>query len=330
MNILLNILNEIWGVTVEMTPFLLFGFLMAGILSVLISKDYVRRHLGGHGWMGSLKAALIGVPMPICSCGVIPLAASLRKHGASRGATASFLASTPQTGVDSLLITYALLGWVFAIFRAVVAFLSGLACGMAVAAVSPKDSAAVAPCEDECCQPSEQPIIQRMLAYGFLILPRNISKAVVLGIIISGILSGLIPENFFADRMGDSPMAMLVMLVIGIPLYVCSSASVPIALAFIKAGISPGAALVFLITGPATNAATLTTLWQIIGKKQLAVFLATLAICALVAGFLINGISPQLGIEEQTGHAEGHGGPMDWVWAALLIGILIKGMLPKK
>ena len=138
MDILLNILKEVWLVVVAMAPYLLFGFLMAGVLSVLISKDYVRRHLGGQGWLQSVKAALVGVPMPICSCGVIPLAASLRKHGASRGATASFLASTPQTGIDSLMITYALLGWAYAVFRAVVAFVSGILCGTAVSLVSPK------------------------------------------------------------------------------------------------------------------------------------------------------------------------------------------------
>jgi uncharacterized membrane protein YraQ (UPF0718 family) len=330
MNLLQNILNEIWLVTVAMAPYLLFGFLMAGVLSVLISKDYVRRHLGGHGWLGSLKAALIGVPMPICSCGVIPLAASLRKHGASRGATASFLASTPQTGVDSLMITYALLGWVFAIFRALAAFLSGVACGTAVSIVSPKEAEEPDVCVNECCKTEQPNVIKRMLSYGFLSLPRDISRAVVLGIILSGILSGLIPDNFFTDRLGDSPLAMLVMLGIGIPLYVCSSASVPIALAFIKAGISPGAALVFLITGPATNAATLTTLWKIIGKKQLVVFLATLSICALAAGFLMNYFTPTYGIGEKICQNCACGGAQDIIWAALLILILIKGMLPER
>jgi len=326
---LLNILKETLGITVEMAPYLLFGFLMAGMLSVLISRDYVRRHLGGHGWLGSFKAALIGVPMPICSCGVIPLAASLRKHGASRGATASFLASTPQTGVDSLMITYALLGWVFAVFRAVVAFVSGILCGTTVSLVSPKEEQEPVECEDECCAPNPQHIVKRMLTYGFLTLPRSISRAIVLGILLSGILSGLIPENFFSD-LGDSPVTLLIMLVIGIPLYVCSSASVPIALAFIKAGISPGAALIFLITGPATNAATLTTLWSIIGKKQLLVFLTTLALCALGAGFLMNTMDIQLGIGEAACACGEETGWFAYLCTAVLIGILTKGMLPEK
>ncbi len=329
MDLLLNILNEIRLVTLAMAPYLLLGFLMAGVLSVLISQDYVRRHLGGGGWLQSLKASLLGVPLPICSCGVIPLAASLRKHGASRGATASFLASTPQTGIDSLMITYALLGWVYAIFRAAVAFVSGIVCGMAVGAVSPKKEAEAPDCTDECCQPKNTPIIQRMLSYGFISLPRDIARAMVLGIVLSGIISGLIPENFFADRMGDSVAAMFLMLAIGIPLYVCSSGSVPIALAFIKAGISPGAVLIFLITGPATNAATLTTLWKIIGRKQLVVFLVILSLCALAAGFIMNSMELRLDVVGHACKSGVHAGWFEYLCATALIAILIKGMLPR-
>ena len=330
MELLLNILKEIWNVTVAMAPYLLLGILIAGVLSVLISQDYVRRHLGGGGWVQSLKAALLGVPLPICSCGVIPLAASLRKHGASRSATASFLASTPQTGIDSLMITYALLGWIYALFRAVVAFVSGIICGTAVGAVSPREEEMVSKCTDDCCQPKNTHIVKRMLSYGFISLPRDIARAMVLGIVISGIISGLIPENFFADRMGDSVATMFFMLLIGIPLYVCSSGSVPIALAFIKAGISPGAALIFLITGPATNAATLTTLWKIIGRKQLAVFLVTLSLCALAAGFIMNAMDLSLGIGEYTCKSGAHAGWFEYLCTAALLGILAKGMLPEK
>lgn len=330
MELLENILNEIWLVTVEMAPYLLFGFLMAGILSQIISRKFVDRHLGGGGIIGSIKAALVGVPMPICSCGVIPFAALLRKHGASRGATASFLASTPQTGVDSLMVTYALLGWVFAVFRALAAFLSGIICGIAVEAVPPSGNSEEKQEETETPQSNSNPILIRMLKYGFSTLPGKISRAMILGIIISGIISGIVPDNFFADYLGDSPLAMVLMLFIGIPIYVCSSASVPIALAFIKAGLSPGAALVFLITGPATNAATLTTLWSIIGKKQLFVFLVTLALCALAAGFIINFFSPNLGIQEQVCHTHHSDSPVSLVWAVLLIAILIKGVLPER
>lgn len=326
MKVLTNILFESWNLTVEMAPYLLFGFLFAGILSELISKEYVRRHLGGRGFFCAFKAALIGVPMPICSCGVIPLAATLRKHGASRGATASFLASTPQTGVDSLLITTALLGWVFAVFRILAAFLSGIICGMAVEQVPASPDEEKSPDTSEQKPVQNGPIALRMLRYGFLTLPQNISKSLFMGIIISGILSSLIPDNFLSSQAGQSPMTMFLMLIIGIPLYVCSSASVPIALAFIKAGISPGAALVFLITGPATNTATLTTLWKIIGKKQLIVFLITLSIIALISGFFMNLFEPTLGIHDIVCHKDTSCNALSTTWAITLILLLINGI----
>jgi len=330
MNFILTLFREIWLVTVAMAPYLLFGFLMAGILSELISKNFVRRHLGGRNWVQSLKAALVGVPMPICSCGVIPLAASLRDQGASRGATASFLASTPQTGVDSLMVTYALLGLPFAIFRAVVAFLSGVICGTAVEAVTTQAEMHA----DTRIEPHAKSVggtwlekLRRMFVYGFISLPKNISKPMIFGIILSGIISAVIPENYFADKMDSFWMAMVLMMVIGTPLYVCSSASVPIALAFITAGIPPGAALVFLIMGPATNAAALTTLWKLIGKKQLAVFMAALAVTAMGAGLLMNQFQMQVSTSAYACHTDGHTGPLQLAATAFLLLILAYGTI---
>jgi uncharacterized membrane protein YraQ (UPF0718 family) len=327
MTLIMTFLTEIWVVTVAMAPYLLFGFLMAGVLSELISRDYVRRHLGGRRWIQSFKAALFGVPMPICSCGVIPLAASLRDMGASRGATASFLASTPQTGVDSLMVTYALLGLPFAIFRALAAFVSGLIAGSAVEFVATKE-------EREQSQfteaPKQQhnglgPMLRRMFTYGFITLPCNISGAMIFGIVLSGIISSLVPDNYFADIGGGTFTLMLLMLVIGIPLYVCSSASVPIALAFIKAGIDPGAALVFLITGPATNAATLTTLGKILGRKQLFAFLSAIIVTAIGSGLILNQIPLQLDCTVYAcGCVEGTE-TMQLVPALLLLVVLLSG-----
>ena len=329
MEVLRNVLVEIWSITAIMAPYLLFGFLMAGVLSVVISKDFVRRHLGGSGWAQPVKAALMGVPMPICSCGVIPLAASLRGHGASRGATASFLASTPQTGVDSLLASYALLGGVFAVVRAVVAFLTGLVCGAAVGAVSDDGGEAAGgeeACDETCCAGLKAPGWRRALVYGFVTLPRGIGRAMAFGIVLSGVIGALVPPDFFASRIGHSPWAYLLMLAVGIPLYVCSSGSVPIALAFIKAGLSPGAALVFLIAGPATNAATLTTLWQIIGKKQTVVFMLVLALCALAAGVVLDGLGARFDVVGEVAPRVSESGALDFVWAGALLLTLGNGM----
>lgn len=326
MELPLRILREIWFVTVEMAPYLLFGFLMAGLLSVTLSKAFVQKHLGRHGTFDAVKAALIGIPLPICSCGVIPLAASLRQHGASRAATASFLASTPQTGVDSLLITYGLLGGAFTLIRALAALLSGILCGAAVGLISRGSNETPKLNMGGDCSPKGN-FIKRALTYGFVSLPRNIAPAMAIGLILSGIISALIPENYFADRMGDSIGSLFLMLLIGTPLYVCSSASVPIALAFIKAGLSPGAALVFLITGPATNAATLTTLWSIIGKKQLAVFLLALGGSAVGAGALMNQFAPVETISEMAAAPCTCTSSLQVAWGLLLCALLAHGIL---
>ncbi len=266
-----------------MAPFLLFGFAMAGILHVVLPTPWVVRHLGGTGWRPIVKAALIGVPLPLCSCGVVPVALSLRRQGASRGAVAAFLMSTPQTGADSILVTWGLLGPVIAIVRPIAAFVSGLLVGGAVgfdSAPAPESEAA----QTATAAPSVRPAWQRALRHGFCTLPSDIGRELLVGLLIAGLLTAIVPPNLFTDRIPAGWPAMLLMLAVGIPIYVCSTASVPIALGLIRAGISPGAAMVFLITGPATNAATLTTLGRILGRRSTVVYLASLIATALVTG----------------------------------------------
>ena len=278
-----------------MSPFLLFGFLVAGLLSVLVKPETVERHLGGRGFWQVFKAAVFGVPLPLCSCGVIPVAASLRRHGASAGATTSFLISTPQTGVDSIMVTLSLLGPVFAVFRPVVAFLSGILGGVLVNIFGYEKGAPAGghpTCTAECCSGVENHGggLMRALRYGFATLPRDIHKALIIGILVAGAISAAVPDDFFAGILGGGILSMLVMMAVGIPVYVCATASVPIAAALMMKGISPGAALVFLMTGPATNAATITTVWKVMGKRIAGVYLATVAASALAAGLILDAI----------------------------------------
>ncbi|MDZ4200461.1 MAG: permease [Kiritimatiellia bacterium] len=288
---LIRILVAAWGVTGQMAPYLLLGFLMAGLFSVWISPAWVERRLGKKGGRSSLLAALFGVPLPLCSCGVIPVAASLRRHGASRGATAAFLMSTPQTGVDSLLVTWGLLGPVMAVFRALVAFLSGSLCGMLVDrmdAAGPEESAGS---EDEASGPRiRRPWPVQALRHGFVVLTGDIHKAVLLGLLISGALGALLPPSALGEHIGQGLGAMLLMLLVGIPLYVCSTASVPIALALMHAGVSPGAALVFLVTGPATNAAMISAMVRLLGLRSTVIYLGVLVITAIGSGFALDGL----------------------------------------
>ena len=323
MDLALNILHECWFMLAAMAPYLLLGFLVAGLLSAFVKPAFVEEHLGKAGLKQVAKASLLGVPLPLCSCGVIPVAASLRRHGASQGATVSFLTSTPQTGVDSIMVTYGLLGPVFTMFRVVIAFVSGLICGGAVDALARKEEEGEAePPACPCGAETHGGRIRHALAYGFLTLPRDIGKALLVGIVISGLLSVAVPPDALHSSLRGGPLAMLAAMAIGIPMYVCSTGSVPIAVAMLKMGVSPGAALVFLITGPATNAATFTTLWRVLGRRSTLVYLASIAGCALAAGVLMDRLLPVTEIEEHI-HGQGALSPGQHLMGVLLLGLLI-------
>lgn len=296
MHSLIELLPACWVVLAQMAPYLLFGFLMAGVLSVLISPEWVERHLGGRGIGPIFKAALLGVPLPLCSCGVIPVTASIRKHGASRGATAGFLLSTPQTGVDSIMATYALLGPVFALYRPLVALLTGVLGGGLVSLFDQTDfggSRSVDPerpvCTDACCRPGvREHAVKRILRYGFITLPQDIAGALLAGILVAGVISVFVSEDFLAPYLGGGLPAIVIMMAVGIPIYVCSTASIPIALGFMHLGASPGAALAFLISGPATNAAAIAVVWRVLGRRTAIIYLCTVAVGALAAGWSLD------------------------------------------
>lgn len=286
MDELLNIIFSTWQILGEMSVYLLFGFLIAGILHVIIPQAFIERHLSGKGILKSVKAALIGVPMPLCSCGVIPVTASLKRHGAGKGATISFLASTPQTGIDCILITYGLLGWLFAVTRIITAFATGIICGTATELIDNQDDGKIEVSENPE-SPSKNKFFE-IFQYGFINLPKDIGKSLILGLIIAGLITTLVPKDLFTTYLNDPFLSMVVMMLIGLPLYVCSTGSVPIAAAFLQMGVNPGAVLVFLITGPATNAATVTIISKILNKKSAVIYLLTIAVCAFVAGAILN------------------------------------------
>ncbi len=290
-----------WMVLGEMSPYLLFGFAVAGVLSVFLSARWVERHLGGRGLGQVVKASAFGVPLPLCSCGVIPVSASLRKQGAGRGAVTSFLISTPQTGVDSILVTYSLLGPVYAIFRPLLALISGIVGGLVAGLTGGREAgnAPVPACQGDSCESTEPvqssakgPRWLQAIRYGFIDLPRDIAPTLLLGLVISAAITALVPADFFAGSLGTGWTGMAVMLLLAVPVYVCATASVPIAAALVLKGASPGAALVFLMTGPATNAATLATIWKVMGPRTVAAYLGSMLVCAFAGGFLLDAILP--------------------------------------
>lgn len=266
-------LHNVWSVVNELAPWLLVGCLAAGVMHVFLPGDFLSRHLGGKGVLSVLKAVLLGVPMPLCSCGVIPAAIALKKKGAGDGASLGFLISTPQTGVDSILVSAAFLSWPFALFKLLSAFILGLLGGLIANCVS-KDL--------------DRPIVKEALGnekrgfgdvYDFAVndLLYMIWRWLVVGILVSAAISTWLPEDLVGSWR-DIPLlySLLLVLLISIPLYVCATSSVPIAAALVHAGMPPSAALVFLMAGPATNMATIGAVYRAFGSKQLIVYLMTI------------------------------------------------------
>jgi len=328
--LLTQLVAETWTLLREMGPWLLLGFSVAGLLYVLIDPQTVERHLGGRGLAPVLKASAFGVPLPLCSCGVLPVAASLKQHGASRGATAAFLISTPQTGVDSIAVTYSLLGPVMAIVRPIAALVSGAIGGGVIDAADAGDggettSAAPAPVSRFASLPS-LPVftlppprrtlvgeLKKALHYGFVTLPRDLARPLAWGLLAAAAIGVAIPDDFFAGTLGGGWLGMVAMMVLGIPIYVCATASVPVAAALMAKGISPGAALVFLMTGPATNTAALATIWKLLGRRSVLLYLAAIALTALAAGFLLDAF---VGGQEAHIEAHHHGFLPNWLEVA--------------
>jgi uncharacterized membrane protein YraQ (UPF0718 family) len=343
---LTGIANECWLVFKEAAPFVIFGFFAAGLLKVLIPERLIVKHLGGNGFRSVFKASLFGVPLPLCSCGVIPVAVGLRKQGASKGATASFLVSVPETGIDSVAITWALLDPLMTIIRPVSAFITALATGSLInllPELPEQKVAAKTGTAESCCSANsdmstlltrEKPILHRLkdgVIYAFTDLLKDIGGWLLLGILIAGIISYFVPIDFVDRYLGGEYSSLLIMLIIGIPLYICASASTPIAAALVLKGLSPGAALVFLLAGPATNAATMTVVAKHLGKATTVVYVAAIAICSLVFGWVVNRIYEWLSIDvlDWASHAE-HG-EGSWIYLAsafVLIGLLLWNYRP--
>ena len=317
---LVDLFLEIAHIWSEMAIYILFGLLIAGILYIAFPKEKIISHLGGNTLYSVIKASFIGVPLPLCSCGVIPTAISLYRQGASKGATTSFLISTPQTGADSLLVTYSFMGPIFAVYRAITAFVSGIVGGVLVGSLdsgedvkSPDDrfgDAAISNCK--VCNEPENPSCEHnhslaaktraALKYGFIDFFSDIAGHILIGIVLAGVISYFLPDNFFSETIGTGFVSMLLMIVVGIPLYMCSTASVPVAYAMMLKGVTPGAALVFLMVGPATNMVTISVVGSVMGKRTLGLYLATIAGTSIVLGVLLNMIyditgAPVLGLD---------------------------------
>ncbi len=310
-SILARLTMAAWSVMLELAPWLLLGTLVAGLLHRLVPPGFIHRSF--HGRLGVLKAVALGVPLPLCSCGVIPAALGLKKQGASDKAAMAFLISTPQTGVDSILVSAGFLGWPFALFKVLSAGLLGVIGGYAVS------ERPLEPLPEE--EPAPKRTWRGAFDHGVEVL-QTIWRWLVFGVLASAALQVFVPTNGLAGFADGNPfLAVLFVLVLSVPLYVCATASVPIAAALVASGFPPGAALVFLIAGPATNVATIGAVYRTFGVRSLAVYLTTVILgsigLGLGFGFVLSPEASQI-----ASHAAHHG-----PWATMSAAALSAALL---
>lgn len=328
----MQLLNTLLYMLNEMSPYILLGFLIAGLLHAFVSQKMMARHLAGTGFIPVVKAAMFGVPLPLCSCGVLPTAIALRRGGASRAASTSFLVATPQTGVDSIAATWSLLGPVFAIVRPIAALTTSLFAGLAVGkSEKPEESVAcnVTVVEETAEEPkSVGKKFFSALRYGFVDLVSSIGSWLVAGLIIAALITIYVPDDFFVS-LGSRPLlAMIAVVLVAVPMYVCATGSIPIALSLMLKGLSPGTALVLLMAGPAANFASFTLISREMGKKAAAIYLGSIVAGAIAFGLAIDYLMPSSwftlsadGIGAACHHV--HFGLFPTICSAILVGLLI-------
>ncbi len=321
MSFLVSAAHESWNLLLESSPYVLFGLLVAGLLRVFLSPASVARHFGQGRFLSVFKASLLGVPIPLCSCGVLPAAVSLKKQGANNGAVTSFLISTPESGVDSIAITYGLLGPVMTVIRPLAAFVTALAAGLTENLVGfRKGEKPLAPdlscpvdacCTGEDCDPATHrrhhgfwEKVRAGMVFAFTDVWADMAGWFAVGIVLAGAIMALVPPDALSSWLGGGTGSMLLMLAVGIPLYICATASTPVAAALILKGVSPGAALVFLLAGPATNVTSLTVLLGVLGKRATAIYLTSIAVFSVLFGLATDALYRSLGYSGQALVAE--------------------------
>ncbi len=342
-------ISNLWSLFVDMSFYIVIGLLFTGFLHAFVKKDLVLKHIGKKSTASVVKASVLGVPLPLCSCGVVPTAIYLGKSGGSKGAVVSFLTSTPQTGVDSIIATYGMMGPLFAVYRAFAAFISGIVSGIATNIFCRNDKEEIIQTKSSCgcscegegssCSSSKEEDenitfiakLKKVFSYGFGEFLDEIAMHFVIGLLIAALISTIIPEQWLAN-FTNPIISMLIMLIIGIPMYICSTASIPIALSLIMKGLSPGAAFVFLFAGPVTNIASLTILSKSLGKKILLIYLTSAAVCSIIFGLLLDYIitaSGYTGLSDivASSHEDGH--PLYMTVVAIAFGVLVLVSLTK-
>ncbi len=312
--------HQLWQVMLDLSPSLLLGLFIAGLVHLYLPPGLVYRGLNRPDLRSAARASLIGVPLPLCSCGVIPTALGLRNQGASKGATTAFMISTPQTGVDSLLVSASFLGWPFALFKLAAAFVTGMIGGALVNRFTAPDAEPRSASVATAAEPGAGGI-RGALRYSLFELLAAIDLWVLAGVLVAALIATFIPPDYLAGRTWAQGLGgMLLVLAISIPLYVCTTGSVPIAASLIAAGMPAGTALVFLMAGPATNVATLGAVYRVLGTRVLAIYLGTVILMSILLGLGFDWLLQGVQVEEGS-HTHG----IDWI--AIGSALLLSGLL---
>lgn len=284
-----------------MSLYIMVGLLIAGILKQLIPDDFVSSHLGKNSMSSVVKATLFGIPLPVCSCSVIPLAQGLRKEGASKGAVQSFLISTPITGVDSVLATFSLFGLVFTLFRVLSSIIIAISVGLVQNFIQKEDehviSESVSSCG--CSSLTDKKKIFSFIGvfkYGYGTLFEDMAKALIIGLVLGSLFVTFMPKEYAQILFENQILTYFVVILFSMPLYTCATASLPIAAAFMLQGMSPGAVFIFLTAGPATSAVTMSVVYKMLGRTSLIIYTTIIAILALLFGYFYDTFFQELSI----------------------------------
>lgn len=338
--------DAFWELSIDMGIYILFGLLAAGILHQIISETWIQKHLGSETHGSVYKAALFGTPLPLCSCSVIPFAASLRRNGASKGATLSFLISTPITGIDSILATFGMFGWVFTLYRVFTSVVIAIAAGMLMNIFEPKEIVKKGFSFTSTAPKATPTIIQvtktddkkpfsvlGVFQYGLITLLGSFSKPLFWGLLLGAFITAAIPSNLHELFNDNRFLGYLIAVAIAAPMYVCATASLPIAASLIIAGVSPGAAFIFLSAGPATNTVTMGVVKSMLGTRALVIYLSVITIGSIAFGASIDMLFASLSITMNVDLHEQHG-ILEETAAVLMLGLigwhLIRGVFQKK
>lgn len=370
MDYLLLFFNSLLDLSNAMAPYILFGLIFAGVLHELVPDTIVSKHLGNSSILSVIKATLFGIPLPVCSCGVVPLATSIKKSGASNGSTLAFLISTPITGVDSILATYGMFGWAFTIYRVISSMIISIIAGvlanfygdetpekeevkpafsvkaplkpsMAMNFSAIKTSEIVEEESASCCssasscsdESGKKFSLTKALRYAFGTLLKDIASPLLLGLVLGALITTAVPDNLSEILIEYSWLSYLIVIIIAVPMYVCATASLPIAAGLMLAGVSPGAAFVFLTAGPATNTVTIGVVKKMLGTRTLYVYLGTIVLGSIAFGFGLDYMLRDVSVSDMV-HLHEEAGLIEWgsslvLWV-LVIYYILKPYFKKK